>query len=52
MALEDSQNGVRSAFAAGCKTVLVPDLDNPENELKGCLYAVADNLSAVKNLLK
>ena len=31
MALEDSQNGVRSAFAAGWKTVLVPDLDNPEN---------------------
>ena len=52
MALEDSQNGVRSAFAAGCKTVLVPDLDNPENELKGCLYAVADNLTAVKKLLK
>lgn len=52
MALEDSQNGVRSAFAAGCKTVLVPDLDNPENELKGCLYAVADNLSMVKTLLK
>ena len=52
MALEDSQNGVRSAFAAGCKTVLVPDLDNPENELKGCIYAVADNLSAVKKLLK
>ena len=52
MALEDSQNGVRSAFAAGCKTVLVPDLDNPENELKGCLYAVADNLSAVKKLVK
>ena len=52
MALEDSQNGVRSAFAAGCKTVLVPDLDNPENELKGCLYAVADNLPAVKKLLK
>ena len=52
MALEDSQNGVRSAFAAGCKTVLVPDLDNPQNELKGCLYAVADNLSMVKTLLK
>ena len=52
MALEDSQNGVRSAFAAGCKTVLVPDLDNPENELKGCLYAVADNLPTVKKLLK
>ncbi len=52
LALEDSPNGIRSAFAAGCKTVLVPDLDNPQNELKGCLYAVADNLSMVKTLLK
>ena len=34
VALEDSQNGVRSAAAAGCKTVLVPDLDNPEEELR------------------
>lgn len=41
LALEDSQNGVRSAAAAGCRTVLVPDLDNPEKELKGLLYAVA-----------
>lgn len=52
LALEDSQNGVRSAYAAGCKTVLVPDLDNPENELKGCLYAVAESLSMVTTLLK
>ena len=52
LALEDSQNGVRSAHAAGCKTVLVPDLDNPENEVKDCLYAVADNLSQVPDLLK
>lgn len=52
MALEDSQNGVRSAFAAGCKTVLVPDLDNPENEVRDCLYAVAGNLGQVPALLR
>ena len=27
IALEDSPNGIRSAHAAGCKTVMVPDLD-------------------------
>ena len=47
LALEDSQNGVRSAAAAGCKTVLVPDLDNPENELSHLLYATACNLEEV-----
>ena len=52
LALEDSQNGVRSAHAAGCRTVLVPDLDNPAAELEGLLYGVAENLQEVKNLLK
>ena len=52
LALEDSQNGVRSAHAAGCRTVLVPDLDNPAAELEGLLYGVAENLQEVKKLLK
>ena len=51
IALEDSTNGVRSAAAAGCKTVLVPDLDNPEAELSSLLYATAENLAAVKMIL-
>lgn len=50
LALEDSQNGARSAAAAGCCTVLVPDLDNPEQELKGLLYAVAA-LEEIRTLL-
>ena len=52
LALEDSQNGVRSAAAAGCKTVLVPDLDNPENELKDLLFATAKNLENVIDIIK
>ena len=51
LALEDSQNGVRSAYAAGCKTVLVPDLDNPENELKPMLYRTAKNLENIIDIL-
>lgn len=52
LALEDSPNGVRSAAAAGCKTVLVPDLDDPYEELKELLFAKAENLEAVIALLK
>ena len=52
LALEDSQNGVRSAAAAGCKTVLVPDLDNLENELKDLLFATAKNLENVIDIIK
>ena len=51
LALEDSQNGVRSAYAAGCKTVLVPDLDNPEDELRPMLYRTANGLENVIDIL-
>ena len=44
LALEDSPNGVRSAHAAGCKTILVPDLDDPSGQLEGLLDGVADGL--------
>ena len=33
LALEDSYNGVRSAFAAGMMTIMVPDLHWPTTEI-------------------
>ena len=51
VALEDSVNGVKAANAAGCKTVLVPDLDDPREELKPLLYDVADGLWDVVRIL-
>ncbi len=51
LALEDSPNGARSAASAGCKTVLVPDLDNPAEELKDLIFASADNLIRVIEIL-
>lgn len=51
IAVEDSPNGIRSAYAAGCKPVMVPDLTPPDEELRPLLYAVADSLADIKKLL-
>lgn len=51
LALEDSPNGIKSASSAGCKTVMVPDLDLPSEEIKPLLYGVADNLKDVMRFL-
>lgn len=52
IALEDSPNGIRSALAAGCKAVMVPDLSEPEKELLPLLYACVPDLEKVISLLK
>ena len=51
IALEDSQNGIKSAGSAGCKTVMVPDLDGPSEEIKPLLYGVADGLKDVVRII-
>lgn len=51
IALEDSANGIKSASSAGCKTVMVPDLDLPDDEVMPLLYGVAENLIDVNRFL-
>ena len=51
IALEDSQNGIKSASSAGCKTVMVPDLDGPTEEIKPLLYDIADSLRDVIKII-
>lgn len=51
IAVEDSPNGIRSASSAGCKAVMIPDLDTPDCETKKLTYAVLDNLNDIKSLL-
>lgn len=51
-AVEDSPNGVKSAYRAGCKVIMVPDLTEPDEELKKMLYARADSLADIKRLIQ
>lgn len=52
IALEDSQNGIISANKAGCKTIMVPDLDLPDDKIRPLLFDVADNLCDVINIIE
>ncbi len=52
MALEDSPNGVRSAATAGCVTVMVPDLTQPDEEISALIHAKADSLLDVPEIVK
>lgn len=52
MALEDSPNGVRSAAGAGCVTVMVPDLTEPDSELEKLIYARANELGGVMDIIE
>ena len=52
IALEDSPNGVTSAFTAGCKTIMVPDLTEPDDELLKKLFRKCRDLDEVKTFME
>lgn len=47
VAVEDSDNGVTSAWRAGCRVIMVPDLSQPDEKLKEKLSAVAKDLTGI-----
>ena len=51
IAVEDSPNGIWSAYAAGCRPVMVPDLTQPDAEIRPLLYAVAESLADIRKLI-
>ncbi|WP_295209598.1 HAD family phosphatase [Ruminococcus sp.] len=52
IALEDSPNGIRSAYDAGAMPVMVPDLSQPDEDTKKLLFACCDDLSQVIDVIK
>lgn len=52
IALEDSPNGIISAFSAGCNTIMIPDMTEPDEMLKPLLYGCYETLDDVITLLK
>ena len=49
-AVEDSPNGVTSAYLAGCNVIMIPDLTEPDEELSGKPYARLDKLLDIREL--
>lgn len=51
LALEDAPTGILAAYRAGCVTVMVPDMDQPDSQTVKLLCAKADSLSDVIGLI-
>ena len=49
-AVEDSPNGCTSAYEAGCNVIMIPDLTEPDDELKKKLYKRLDCLFDITKL--
>ncbi len=52
LALEDAPAGLLSAYRAGCLPVMVPDQDQPDEATLPLLFAKADSLLDIRDLLK
>lgn len=51
LGFEDSPNGVNSIINAGMKAVMIPDLSEPDDDIKKKLFAIRKNLFDAADLL-
>ena len=52
LVIEDSFNGIRAAYSAGCIPVMVPDMIAPDEEMREKAFAIFHNLSEVKEWME
>lgn len=52
IAVEDSPNGIRSAYGAGMKVVMIPDLIEPDEEIKKLLFQQFSSMEELLEYLK
>lgn len=50
LAVEDSPNGIQSAYRAGCAPVMIPDMDEPDEDTLRLVYRVLNNLGELITL--
>lgn len=51
IAVEDSPNGVVSASSAGCVTIMIPDMDEPDEETRRRVFAVLGSLKEIEDYI-
>ena len=49
--IEDSFNGIRAAHAAGMKPIMVPDIFQPDDEMREKAWKILSDLKQVSELL-
>lgn len=52
IALEDSFNGIKSAYSAGMITVMIPDLIEPTDDIKDKCDYIINSLKLVRSIVK
>lgn len=52
LVIEDSPNGIVASKTAGCKTVMIPDLSEPDSSLEKLIDVVLPDASYLKNIFK
>lgn len=52
LVIDDSINGVKAAHTAGIKAIMIPDLQQPNDEVREIGWAVLDDLHEAKELIE
>ena len=51
-AIEDSPNGIRSAYSAGVQPIMVPDLVEPDEEMRRLSVRICSDLTEVLQFIQ